>query len=44
MNEEQFFDAEARRRGISTTQLKMQMSVGDDVVADLRADARDPIR
>jgi len=40
MNEEQFLDAEARRRGISITQLKMQMAVGDDLVADLRADAR----
>jgi hypothetical protein len=40
MIEEQLLEIEAKRRGLSVTQLRMQMAVGPDLMADLRADAR----
>ena len=41
MNEEQFLEAEARRRGLSSvTELRMRMACDDDLMGALRADAQ----
>jgi hypothetical protein len=38
--EEEMLDAEARRRGLSTTQLRMLRATPDSLLRDLAADAR----
>jgi hypothetical protein len=40
MSEEALLEAEAKRRGISVTQLQMQMAVPDDLIRDIVADSR----